>query len=483
MASEKVNFTAERVASFPAVLGKTQTLYWDGKVPGLGLRVTPAGARAYIFESRLFGQTVRITIGNVRAWSLGDARIEAARLKTKIDAGIDPREERAAQEAAHAVRQAEARRQVVVVAEAWAEYLVYLRTTISPKTKRLRSVRYIADHEALASPGGETKKRGKGLTVAGPLAPLMVLKLNELTDRCVAEWLAEEADERPTNAAHAFRLLRAFVHWLAGRDEYKGVVPDDACDSPKVQAVLPASNAKDGDCLQREQLAGWFSAVRQVGNPVTAAYLQGLLLNGPRRSELAALRWDDVDFRWHSVTLADKVEGTRVIPLTPYFESLLLELDRLNNTPPDEAQLKRMKEKGEDWKPSEWVFASRTSASGHIEEPRFQHAKALEEAGIPHVTVHGLRRSFGTLSEWCEVPIGIVAQIQGHKPSALAEKHYRRRPLDLLRLWHRRIETWMLEQAGIDFMPEAEIPDLRLPALELKALYLASDGRICPTPR
>ena len=35
--------------------------------------------------------------------------------------------------------------------------------------------------------------------------------------------------------------------------------------------------------------------------------------------------------------------------------------------------------------------------------------------------------------------MGVVAQIQGHKPSALAEKHYRRRPLDLLRV-ARKIE-------------------------------------------
>jgi intergrase/recombinase len=47
------------------------------------------------------------------------------------------------------------------------------------------------------------------------------------------------------------------------------------------------------------------------------------------------------------------------------------------------------------------------------------------------------------------VPVGVVAQIQGHKPSAIAEKHYRRRPLDLLRKWHDQVEAWMLEQAGI----------------------------------
>lgn len=61
-----------------------------------------------------------------------------------------------------------------------------------------------------------------------------------------------------------------------------------------------------------------------------------------------------------------------------------------------------------------------------------------------------MRRSFGTLSEWIEVPAGIVAQIQGHKPSATAEKHYRKRPIDLLRMWHIKIEKWMLKQAGIE---------------------------------
>ena len=65
--------------------------------------------------------------------------------------------------------------------------------------------------------------------------------------------------------------------------------------------------------------------------------------------------------------------------------------------------------------------------------------------------MHGLRRSFKSLTEWLEVPVGVVAQIQGHKPSATAEKHYTVRPLELLRLHHERIEAWILEQAGIVF--------------------------------
>jgi intergrase/recombinase len=53
------------------------------------------------------------------------------------------------------------------------------------------------------------------------------------------------------------------------------------------------------------------------------------------------------------------------------------------------------------------------------------------------------------LSGWLEIPDAIIAQIQGHKPSAIAEKHYKRRPIDLLREKHEKLEAWILEQAGI----------------------------------
>jgi len=55
----------------------------------------------------------------------------------------------------------------------------------------------------------------------------------------------------------------------------------------------------------------------------------------------------------------------------------------------------------------------------------------------------------------------VVAQIQGHKPSATAEKHYRVRPLDLLRLHHERFEGWILEQAGVKFDASSEPGKLR----------------------
>ena len=43
----------------------------------------------------------------------------------------------------------------------------------------------------------------------------------------------------------------------------------------------------------------------------------------------------------------------------------------------------------------------------------------------------------------------MVTQAHRHKPSAIAEKHYRRRPLHLLRNWYGQIDDWMPEQPGI----------------------------------
>lgn len=439
----KQNLTAARVESLQCESGKQQTIYWDAKTPGFGLRVTGAGARAYVFESRLFGKTIRLTIGDARAWDLGRARTEAARLKTLIDDGKDPREVRAEQQAAHEARQADARRRDVTFGEAWDEYV--------ESRKPFWSERHYRDHLQHADEGGKAKKRGKGLTQAGPLAALRPVKLPDLTSQRIAEWMVAQSKERPTMSALSFRLLRGFIRWSEDRPAYRGIVSSEAYKARDVKEVVPRVKAKEGDSLQREQLTAWFREVRKIANPVHSVYLQGLLITGARREEWAGLRWVDVDFRWRSVVLDDKVEGTggRTIPLPPYLLTLLTALRCLNNTPPDLRQLARLSERGEVWAPAEWVFPSKTSEDGKIAEPRIAHNKALAAAELPHVTLHGLRRSFGTLSEWVEVPVGVVAQIQGHKPSAIAEKHYRRRPLDLLRQWHDRIEAWMLEQAGI----------------------------------
>ncbi|SAL66172.1 Phage integrase [Caballeronia cordobensis] len=436
----KTNLTAARVASLQCEPGKKQTIIFDAKTRGFGLRVTAAGGRSYILESRLHGRTVRLTIGDPSNWKLEDARERAAEFRVLLDKGIDPREQEAKDRAADEAKRDAAKRKEATVGEAWAAYLDYQSERQRRGVDKAWGMRHMDDHKRLAATGGMQRARAKELTRPGPLAELMPLRLSELTSQRIAQWLDGHRVDRPTMAALAFRLLRAFIRWCDDSDNdeghaqaaarYRGIIPGDVYKARAVKDAVSRPKAKDGDCLQREQLSAWFSGVRQIGNPVISAYLQTLLLTGPRREELAALRWTDVDFRWGSLSLSDKVESEgRVIPLTPYVASLLATLPRRN----------------------EWVFSSPLSEDGRLAEPRIAHRKALRAAGLPHISLHGLRRSFGTLSEWCEVPVGVVAQIQGHKPSAIAEKHYRRRPLDLLRMWHNKVEVWMLEQAGIEF--------------------------------
>lgn len=433
----RVNFTAARVRDFTCPPDKEEVTLWDTAAPGLGLRARRGRANAYLFQFRIHGKAARVIIGSPDAWTLDQARAEARRLKVLVDQGIDPREEREAKAKEREAKQAEAARQSLTLGEVWGRYVEERRVEWSASHYR--------DHLSVIRPADPGKLHKGRPTPAGPLYPLLEERIPNLDSRRLKAWLESERSRRPAYARLAFALLRACLTWASEQPEYAGLVNREAIASRAVKDKLPATKPR-ADVLQREQLAAWFAEVRKIGNPVIAAYLQTLLLTGARREEIASLRWEDVDFQWGSLRIRDKVEGERIIPLTPYVRSLLLDLKRRNDAPPKVRRL----DGRQDWRPSPWVFSSPTSASGRITEPRPAHNRALAAAGLPLITLHGLRRSFGTLSEWVECPAGIAAQIMGHKPSATAEKHYRVRPLDLLRMWHTKIEAWILEQAGIE---------------------------------
>ena len=437
----KTAFTAGRVSGFKCPPDKKQAFMWDATAPGLGLRATPAGKPAYVFQSKYQGKDIRLTIGSPAAWSIPDAQAKARELQRLIDEGKDPRDLKRDALAAHAEKQAAAAVQAVTVGEVWAVYLEARRPHWGE--------RHHADHVKLVQAGGEVSKRGtrgRGVTVAGPLHPLMGLALRDLTAPVIEAWAAREAQTRPTSARLAWRCLKAFLSWCAEQPEYAPVLPSvNPAKTKKAREALGKAGVKQ-DALLKEQLRAWFDAVQKIGNPIAAAYLQVLVLTGARPGEVLGLRWEDVNTKWKGLTIRDKVEGERVIPLTPYVSHLLHSLPRR----------------------SDWVFPS--TARGKDTEgqtlsiPRAPHNAACAVAGIEGLTLHGLRRSFKSLTEWLEIPAGVVAQIMGHKPSATAEKHYTVRPLDLLRVHHERIEAWILEQAGIVFDAKAAPGALRVVA-------------------
>ena len=429
----KITFTAGRVAGFKCPAGKTQAFLWDVTAPGLGLRATPGGKPAYVFQGEFQQKTIRITIGNPDAWSIPQAQEKARELQRQIDEGHDPRDLKRDVIAAAVEKKAVAAAQAVTVGDVWPRYLEEGK----PKRKEAFKPRYRADLEAMAAPGGEKKKRGKGNTRPGPLFPLLALALSKVNEDTLKSWFDREAMTGKHQAARALMMFRGFLRWCSAKPEFRTLVDRDAGKAAAIVEALP-SNTRRTDALEAAQVPGWWTGVEQLNNRTASVYLRALLLTGARREEIAALKWADVDFRWCKLTIADKVEATRVIPLTPYLAKQLASLPRIN----------------------EFVFAS-TGKAGRIADTRASHAKALQSAGIDSLTIHGLRRSFSLLGESAGAPAGAIAQVMGHKPSATAEG-YRPRSVDALRPYLAQIEAHILEQAGIVFDVKATPGVLRV---------------------
>ena len=435
----KIAFTAGRVSGFKCPADKAQSFLWDVTAPGLGLRATPAGKPAYVFQGEFNQQSIRITIGSPDAWSIPQAQEKARELQRLIDEGHDPRNlkrdaltAQAEKQTAAAAAQVQAAAHALTTGEVWAVYLAERR-------QHWGALHY-ADHIRLSKAGGlpaNRGTRGRGVTIAGPLYPLLALPLRDLDAPTIEAWAANEAKTRPSAARLAWRQLKVFLGWCSEQPAYAGLLPaKNPAKTTRSREALGKAGVKQ-DALMREQLPVWFEAVQKISNPVTAAYLQTLLLTGARPGEVLALRWDEINTKWRGLTIRDKVEGERVIPLTPYVSHLVHALPRRN----------------------EFVFSG---AAGAMSKPHKPHVTACKVAGIDGLTLHGLRRSFKSLTEWLEIPAGVVAQVMGHKPSATAEKHYTVRPLDLLRVHHEKIEAWILEQAGIAFDAKAAPGALRV---------------------
>ena len=425
--------------------GKMQAFLRDRKAPGLRVRVTAAGAKSYVFEAKLNRKTIRQTIGDVRAWSIDGAQQEANRLRVMLDGGTDPRELAREQEAAKAAKELVAASLAVMVADVWPRYMAEGK----PKRRTAWKPRYVLDLNRAASMGGEPKKRGQGTTKPGALAALMPVALASIDQDVIRDWYGREAKTAPIQAARAVAMFSGFLGWCATKKDLRALVNKTAARASELGDVLPGVN-KRRDALEIDQLPAWFAGTDKLRSRTAAAYLQALVLTGARREELAGLTWANLDFQWSKLTIADKVDATRTIPLTPYMAWLLGGLPRA---------------KLPDGTPNPYVFSSpvgsksgRTlSKSGRIAEPRAPHTDVLADAGIPHVSIHGLRRTFSLLGEAAGAPAGAIAQVMGHKPSAIAEG-YRPRSIDALRPYLALIEKFILDKAGIVFDAKKALP-------------------------
>lgn len=291
----KINLTPGRIASSSCDSG--QSFLWDSIVHGLGVRVTSNGNKAFVIQSRHNGKPLRITLGNACSITLDYARNVARKLLLMIEQGIDPRkekekiiEEQRFEDAAREQQEAQEKIKTLEVSDVWDEYI--------KDRKPYWGIRHNLDHVRLSQSGETKAKKGNRNLKPGPLFPLMRLSLADMTTDLIESWLKKESADRPSQTRLAYTSLKTFLNWCGDHAEYKKII-SAAILTNRVRTILAKKKAKH-DCLQREQLTGWFAGVQQIDNPVISAYLQALLITGARREELAGLRWQDVDFRWKS---------------------------------------------------------------------------------------------------------------------------------------------------------------------------------------
>ena len=456
--------------------GKSFVLLKDSDRKGLRLRITKAGGKHWQFETRLrSGKLFTRALGEWPTISIANARTAASDLRKLTEQGQDPRElERQEQEAAaaaletakaeEAAQLAKATAQATTVGTIWATYLEEGK----PKRRDAWKPRYLEDIKRMSQAGGEPKKRGTGTTRPGPLFPLMSLRLIDITEDTLKEWQDREAKTSKHQAARALMMFRGFLRWCATKPKYRGLVDKDAGRAPALLESLPSTKRRT-DALEAAQVQAWWAGVEQLNNRTASVYLRALLLTGARREEMAALKWDDVDFQWCKLTIADKVEDTRTIPLTPYLATLLATLPRhskwvfasTRTLKTDAANIKRRERThAKTGANTALSVVTVVGASGRMSDPRSNHTKALQSAGIDGLTIHGLRRSFSLLGEAAGAPAGAIAQVMGHKPSATAEG-YRPRSVDALRPFLANIEGHILNLAGVQFDPHAEPKKLK----------------------
>lgn len=407
----RMKFTKPAIDKIDCTDKTKPTFFWDERTPGFGVKVTPKNNKSYIFQGRIGLQNRRIKIGDVDTWKLDDARKYAQELAIMCHKGIDPLIERKKSLEINKEVLKQEKRKNIKFKDVWQEYLKARKPNWSPRSYQ--------DHLELSRGGLDLNNN---LYTTQPIHQLFEFKLSELTADLFCDWF-DHNDYRPTTSSRSYRLVRAFLNWCEESDEYESLIPSKSYNSKKVKDKVPPPRAKN-DCLMKQHLKQWFAEVNKLSSRKIAIFLMCSLITGCRKEELLSLKWKDIDFRWKTVKVKDKIEATgRQIPLTIFVESLLLELKKNSD--------------------SEFVFSSEKSECGYIVNPYDSLERICKILDI-HLTPHGLRRSYRTLAIWAHINEGSLAQIAGHKPSALVERHYIVRPMDMLRETLQEYEDWIL---------------------------------------
>ena len=376
MATKRINKTnVEAVAPSDKAV-----MLWDDRIPGFGLKVTPAGTKTYLFQYRLggrSGRTRRFTIGKHGALTADNARREADRLATLVRQGVDPQQE----------KQDTARRAVDLAFKPYAEAFI----------EDCLKVRWKASHR-----DGAALLRRYAIPVIGnkPLPDI---------DRADIRSVLKPVKRKVATCRNLFAVLRRLFRWA--------VSEGDLTASPIVGMEPPPLPPKRDRALSDLELKLVWQASETLGYPFGPLF-RLLTVTGQRLEEVSGLKWSELDkeaAKWALPAERAKNGNASVVHLA---DLAIAELDKLA----------KRKGRSDGWPKRGLIFTTtgETSVSGHsrakarLDREVAKLADTQEDCPpIEHWRLHDLRRTLATgmqrLGVRFEVTEAILNHVSGSK--------------------------------------------------------------------
>lgn len=391
--ARKFTFTRERIERLPCPSNGQRAYYYDNKVRGLAIAITPAGKRTFVLYRKIAGRPERITIGPYIDLSIEQARQRAEEMNAAIAQGKNPGEERRAV------------RDEMTLGELFALYL-------EDHSKRLGKRTWPEDVRRF-----NLHFHGWQLRKISSISRLDITRLHGHITRSVG----------PIAANRAVEMLRRVFN--KGRDwGWRGENPAEG-----IERNPERSRER---FLQGEELPAFFKALEQEPNETVRDYIALSLLTGARRANMQAMKWEEINWPLASWTIPVTKSGSPVtVILSPPALALLGRRRKAANSSP-------------------WVFPG-SGRTGHLVEPKRTWANILKRAGLENLRLHDLRRTLGSWQAATGASLPIIGKSLGHK-SIAATAVYSRLALDPIRASVNRATEAMLLAGGLALPKEPQ---------------------------
>jgi integrase len=194
------------------------------------------------------------------------------------------------------------------------------------------------------------------------------------------------------------QLVRTLFNWALKTELWSGENP--------ARGITPFPESSRTRFVQPEELPKLFSALSQETNLDLRDFVLLALFTGARRSNVFAMRWDQLDVMRGLWTIPDpKSRVPYVIPLTEEALGILAQRRRRHPN-------------------VEWIFPS-SGWTGHITDMKRAWRSLLVRAKITGLRIHDLRRTLGSWQAGIGVSLPIIGKTLGHQSSDATEVYAR----------------------------------------------------------